>query len=126
MSFFSSIFSKVSSKKEELISSNKPSELEQYFSKFRKNIIGINQTFNSPFGEKKIIYTDWTASGRLYGPIEEKLLNEFGPFVANTNCQQSHPYMIFPKANMLSSLSDVVLERSRPHETVVHNSDQQL
>jgi hypothetical protein len=34
--------------------------------------------------------------------------------------------MIFPKANMLSSLSDVVLERSRPHETVAHNSDQQL
>ncbi len=89
MSFFSSIFSKVSSKNEELISSNKPSELEQYFSKFRKNIVGINQTFNSPFGEKKIIYTDWTASGRLYGPIEEKLLNEFGPFVANTHTETS-------------------------------------
>jgi hypothetical protein len=28
---------------------------------------------------------DWTASGRLYRPIEEKLMNEFGPFVANTH-----------------------------------------
>ncbi|RZJ68227.1 MAG: aminotransferase class V-fold PLP-dependent enzyme [Flavobacterium sp.] len=62
-------------------------ELEQYFSKFRNNIIGIEQEFESPFGKKKIVYTDWTASGRLYRPIEEKLMNEFGPFVANTHTE---------------------------------------
>ncbi|MBU0942332.1 MAG: aminotransferase class V-fold PLP-dependent enzyme [Bacteroidetes bacterium] len=62
-------------------------QLELYFQKFRKNIIGIDQKFTSPFGEKKIIYTDWTASGRLYRPIEEKLMNEFGPFVANTHTE---------------------------------------
>ena len=39
--------------------------------------------------EKKIIYTDWTASGRLYRPIEERLMNEFGPFVANTHTETS-------------------------------------
>ena len=49
--------------------------------------MGIDQTFVSPYGEKKIIYTDWTASGRLYKPIEEKLLNDFGPFVANTHTE---------------------------------------
>lgn len=65
------------------------SELEQYFLTFRKDIIGINQVFNSPFGEQKIVYTDWTASGRLYGPIEEKLINSFGPFVANTHTETS-------------------------------------
>ncbi len=63
--------------------------LEQYFSQFRKNIVGINQTFISPFGEKEIIYTDWTASGRLYHPIEEKILNDFGPYVANTHTETS-------------------------------------
>ncbi len=63
--------------------------LEQYFTKFRKGIIGNNQTFTSPFGEKKIIYTDWTASGRLYKPIEEKICNEIGPFVANTHTETS-------------------------------------
>ena len=68
---------------------SKPSELETYFQQFRKNIVGIDQTFLSPYGEKKIIYTDWTASGRLYRPIEEKLLNEFGPFVANTHTETS-------------------------------------
>ncbi len=61
--------------------------LEQYFLKFRENIVGIDQTFISPFGEKKLIYTDWTASGRLYRPIENKMLNEFGPYVANTHTE---------------------------------------
>jgi selenocysteine lyase/cysteine desulfurase len=62
-------------------------ELEHYFEKFRKNIIGIDQQFTSPFGNKKIVYTDWTASGRLYRPIEEKMMNDFGPFVANTHTE---------------------------------------
>jgi selenocysteine lyase/cysteine desulfurase len=62
-------------------------ELEIYFQQFRKNIIGIDQEFVSPYGKKQIIYTDWTASGRLYRPIEEKLMNEFGPFVANTHTE---------------------------------------
>jgi len=63
------------------------SELELYFSKFRNNIIGVGQEFNSPYGTKKIVYTDWTASGRLYRPIEDKITNEFGPFVANTHTE---------------------------------------
>jgi len=62
-------------------------QLEKYFQKFRNNIVGIDQDFVSPFGTQKIIYTDWTASGRLYRPIEEKLLNDFGPFVANTHTE---------------------------------------
>ena len=62
-------------------------ELERYFNQFRQHIIGIDQKFESPFGTQKIIYTDWTASGRLYRPIEEKLCNEFGPYVANTHTE---------------------------------------
>ena len=62
-------------------------EMEQYFKKFRNNIVGIDQEFTTPFGKQKIVYTDWTASGRLYRPIEDKLLNEFGPFVANTHTE---------------------------------------
>ena len=63
--------------------------LELYFSQFREKIIGINQTFNSPYGEQSLIYCDWTASGRLYGPIEDKLTHQFGPFVANTHTETS-------------------------------------
>jgi selenocysteine lyase/cysteine desulfurase len=61
--------------------------LEQYFNSFRENIIGINQEYKTVFGVQKMIYVDWTASGRLYRPIEEKLMNDFGPFVANTHTE---------------------------------------
>jgi selenocysteine lyase/cysteine desulfurase len=70
-----------------MIAIEKDTSLELYFDNFRKNIIGINQEFQSPFGNKKIIYTDWTASGRLYRPIEEKMMDVFGPFVANTHTE---------------------------------------
>lgn len=63
--------------------------LEDYFAQFRQHIVGDDQTFDSPTGKKRIIYADWTASGRLYRPIEEKLLNDFGPFVANTHTETS-------------------------------------
>ncbi|CAL2077973.1 Cysteine desulfurase [Tenacibaculum sp. 190524A02b] len=63
--------------------------LEVYFNSFRNNIVGVNQTFKTPYGEKRLIYTDWTASGRLYKEIEEKLLYKFGPFVANTHTETS-------------------------------------
>lgn len=72
-----------------MITTETATELELYFQQFRKNIIGIDQEFESPFGTQKIIYTDWTASGRLYRPIEEKMMNEFGPFVANTHTETS-------------------------------------
>ncbi len=64
-------------------------DLEEYFQQFRRHIVGVDQTFNAPYGVKNIIYADWTASGRLYGPIEEKLLHEIGPMVANTHTETS-------------------------------------
>lgn len=72
-----------------MITTEATTQLEQYFQQFRKNIIGIDQEFESPFGKQKIVYTDWTASGRLYRPIEEKMMNQFGPFVANTHTETS-------------------------------------
>ncbi|WP_333693796.1 aminotransferase class V-fold PLP-dependent enzyme [Flavobacterium sp.] len=70
-----------------MVSTVTKTQLEQYFDAFRSEIIGINQEFVSPFGKQKIIYTDWTASGRLYRSIEEKLMQQFGPFVANTHTE---------------------------------------
>ncbi|MBN2273461.1 MAG: aminotransferase class V-fold PLP-dependent enzyme [Bacteroidales bacterium] len=61
------------------------SPLEKYFDDFRKNIAGISTYYNTPFGRKKIHYFDWIASGRLYKPIEDRIANIFGPFVANTH-----------------------------------------
>lgn len=61
--------------------------LEEYFKRFRENIIGIDKTFKSPYGENKIVYTDWTASGRMYQPIEDAFIKNFYPFVANTHTE---------------------------------------
>lgn len=57
------------------------------FSPYRNQIIGIDQTFTTPDGEKRLIYADWTASGRLYRPIEEYIVYHLGPFVANPHTQ---------------------------------------
>jgi len=71
-------------------STNKNTEkspLEQYFQQFREHIVGVDQTFQSPYGVQKLIYSDWTASGRLYASIEEKMLHQFAPFIANTHTE---------------------------------------
>uniref|UniRef100_UPI003567FB10 aminotransferase class V-fold PLP-dependent enzyme n=1 Tax=Lutibacter sp. TaxID=1925666 RepID=UPI003567FB10 len=72
-----------------------------------------------PYGEQKIIYTDWTASGRFYRPIEEKILNQFGPFVANTHTETSitgsamtmayHKARNIIKAHVNASKDDVLI-----------------
>jgi len=72
--------------------------LENYFSKFREQIIGINQTFKSPYGNKKIMYADWIASGRLYKPVEDKITEIFGPFVANTHTETSETGLLMTQA----------------------------
>ena len=63
------------------------SQLEEYFGKFKKNIIGTDQVFQTPYGLKKIIYADWTASGRMYGPIEKLISSRIAPFVGNTHTE---------------------------------------
>lgn len=62
-------------------------QLELHFEKFKKGIIGENETFEGPFGRKRIIYADWTASGRLYRPIEELFLKEIYPCIGNTHTE---------------------------------------
>lgn len=65
------------------------SDHELYFRKFRENTIGYDKKFSSPYGEKRIVYADWIASGRLYAPIERKMIEEFAPLVGNTHSEAS-------------------------------------
>lgn len=64
-------------------------ELEKYFSKFRKEIIGIDAVIDTPYGKKTVIYADWIASGRLYGPIEKRMTDDIGPLIGNTHSESS-------------------------------------
>ncbi|MEE2954031.1 MAG: aminotransferase class V-fold PLP-dependent enzyme [Bacteroidota bacterium] len=63
--------------------------LEQYFEKYRKHVIGIDTVFETPFGNHKMIYADWVASGRLYAPIEKLFFENIFPFVGNTHTETS-------------------------------------
>ncbi|MCF8224401.1 MAG: aminotransferase class V-fold PLP-dependent enzyme [Bacteroidales bacterium] len=72
--------------------------LENYFRKFRENIVGLKEEFSTPYGRKKIHYADWIASGRLYGPIEKRITDQFGPFVANTHSEATTTGTLMTKA----------------------------
>ncbi|WLR42984.1 aminotransferase class V-fold PLP-dependent enzyme [Bacillus carboniphilus] len=60
-----------------------------YFRNIREQIVGINHYVSTPYGYKKLIYFDWTASGRLFYPIEEKMLHVVGPMIANTHTESN-------------------------------------
>ncbi len=76
--------------------------LENYFDQFRKNIIGIDKTFESPYGKMPVLYADWIASGRLYSPIESRIAEEVGPWVANTHSESSETGTVMTKAYHLA------------------------
>lgn len=65
------------------------SQLESVFAPYRESILGINESIDTPFGRKPLVYADWIASGRMYGPIEDKM-REMGSFVANTHTETSY------------------------------------
>lgn len=72
--------------------------MEKYFNYYRQNTIGYNQHYFTPYGEKKLIYADWIASGRLYKPIENRLTNDIGPFIGNTHTETSETGTLMTKA----------------------------
>ncbi len=73
-------------------------DLKQHFASFRKNIIGDDLWFETPYGKKKMIYADWIASGRLYKPIEDKMRTVLGPYVANTHTETTESGTMMTKA----------------------------
>ena len=63
------------------------SQLEQYFAPFRAGVIGVDHPHPTAGGLGRVVYADWTASGRLYRPIEDYISNVLGPLVANTHTE---------------------------------------
>lgn len=63
--------------------------MESYFTPFRAQILGIDQTFETSHGRQKLVYADWTATGRAYRPIEKTVQEEVLPFFANTHSENS-------------------------------------
>ncbi len=61
--------------------------MHNHFQPFRDQIVGIDQTFETPLGPQRIVYADWVASGRLYRPIERTMTECVGPYVGNTHTE---------------------------------------
>jgi len=76
--------------------------MERYFEQFRKNTIGHNLEYDTPYGKQQLIYADWIASGRLYKPIEERLTDDIGPFIGNTHTETSETGTSMTKAYHLA------------------------
>lgn len=76
--------------------------LEKHFAPFRENTVGLDATFEGPYGQKKVLYADWIASGRLYRPIEERLSRDIGPYVANTHTETSYTGAVMTQAYHLA------------------------
>jgi len=93
--------------------------LESYFAPFRANILGIKQEFESPCGRQQLLYADWTASGRMFGPIEKMISGEIAPFVGNTHSEASvtgttmtrayHGALQIIKAHVNASRDDAII-----------------
>ncbi len=70
--------------------SNPHASLEAHFKPFREQTIGNDALIAGPYGEKPLLYADWIASGRLYRPVEERMTESCGPWVANTHSESTH------------------------------------
>ena len=64
-------------------------KLNNSLNDLRNSIVGSYLPFTTSYGEKPIVYTDWTASGRLVDKIEYFLNDQVMPFYGNTHTTAS-------------------------------------
>ena len=57
--------------------------------RIRHSVIGSRTPISTPFGEKPLIYADYTASGRSLGFIEDIIREQVLPYYANTHTETS-------------------------------------
>jgi selenocysteine lyase/cysteine desulfurase len=73
--------------------------LESEFQPFRERIVGIDADMACPDGRRlPVVYADWTASGRLYAPIEDFMRRDVGPLVANTHTETTYTGVAMTRA----------------------------
>ena len=63
--------------------------MDSLIEKIRTSIIGDRTSIQTPFGEKPLIYADYTASGRSLTFIEEYIRESVLSYYANTHTETS-------------------------------------
>src|SRR5690606_9578541 len=57
--------------------------------RIRSSLIGADTAVSTPFGRRRVVYADYTASGRSLGFIEEYIRESVLPLYANTHTETS-------------------------------------
>mgnify|MGYP000520251386 CR=1 FL=1 len=93
---------------------------EQLIARVQASVIGQGHIFDTPFGEKRLVYADWTASGRGLSFVERHIQEDVLPFYGNTHtttsitglqstCYRHEARQIIAQAVNANSKQDVVL-----------------
>lgn len=62
---------------------------QRLLQKIRDSLVGEGRRLATPFGEKPLVYADYTASGRSLSFIEDYIREQVLPFYANTHSETS-------------------------------------
>ncbi|MBY6210748.1 aminotransferase class V-fold PLP-dependent enzyme [Microbulbifer agarilyticus] len=63
--------------------------VERLLQRIRDNVIGERMPMRTPFGERPLVYADYTASGRALQFVEDAIRNKVLPWYANTHTETS-------------------------------------
>lgn len=113
-----------------------PGSLEQHFAPFRAGVIGHDLTDARIRSPGRVVYADWTASGRLYRPIEDYITRVLGPYVANTHTESTltgtqmtfayHQAQTIIKAHCNAGPNDVLIAQGSGMTGVVNKFQRML
>jgi len=93
--------------------------MEQYsLEAIRKQIVGNNLLFDTPFGERHLLYADYTASGRCLQTIEEKIWNIEKSY-ANTHTEDDYSGKYLTKLLHQAETKIKELVNAGPHGKII-------